>query len=47
MGKVTGKTMVFTGKFELMPRAKAEAMATSHGAKVGSSVTAETSLGRC
>ena len=44
MAKLTGKTIVFTGKLEMMTRDEAAAQAKALGAKVGSAITKETDI---
>ena len=44
MAKLTGKTIVFTGKLETMTRDEAAAQAKGLGAKVGSAITKETDI---
>ena len=44
MGKLTGKTIVFTGKLETMTRDEAAAQAKALGAKVGGAVTKDTDI---
>ena len=44
MAKLTGKTIVFTGKLETMTRDEAAAQAKALGAKVGSAVTKDTDM---
>lgn len=44
MAKLTGKTIVFTGKLETMTRDEAAAQAKALGAKVGSAITKETDI---
>ena len=44
MAKLTGKTIVFTGKLETMTRDEAAAQAKALGAKVGSAVTKDTDI---
>jgi len=44
MAKLTGKTIVFTGKLEMMTRDEAAAQAKALGAKVGSAIRKETDI---
>ena len=44
MAKLTGTTIVFTGKLETMTRDEAAAQAKALGAKVGSAITKETDI---